>query len=376
MLLNLPFAYRASVLPSTRHRLFHDCWVRGYTDVLIPEISQDDVTPAIELRDAVDEPSRTTMLVSQGGRLFRPVRSLLGRSELTPEAFEKEVAKRGHQLADFPEPDSEKIDFDHRLFPTVSIRWNVAYLDQDAYGPLSWPTLAVRGKAEGWPAPVAKFSSEEAERAWAQSHYPKAFLMIDGVLHAECPEPVWHVKSYGLPRPSVVLEQFPTVEGSDIYFRLDQPDRALSFARSIGGSGRSTTSMREMVLIEAAVVERIDPYHIALSTMRPLRRRRIPDLFRHCADGLCGDAKAIFEKVEKDGFQVRLCDVPALLDAVEVTMHIATERGWYDHERGDWHHLQDVAARWKFEKEAGLDMTVFDELSPDDLAALEGWEFE
>jgi hypothetical protein len=44
----------------------------------------------------------------------------------------------------------------------------------------------------------------------------------------------------------------------------------------------------------------------------------------------------------------------------------------YDQSRGDWRRLRTIVSRWKFERRQGRDLSLYFELSEDDIAALEG----
>lgn len=357
--MSLPFTYAAKVLPSRRHRIPDSVIVRADTDVLVPELSASEISPAIVLERGQ---ARAT-LFDWTVRLFRPARRRSNGEPLSVEDFQVEVSERftgaGKLVA------HTAVDFDTYLVPTANSRWNVGSSLEGESSALSLHTFSAWTAERGWRGPVVRESSEDCERGRAQVLYAETLILVDGALYIACPEPVWAVRTW--PRPSALsLWNRPTLSAAAHCFRLDEFEVAKAWADQMGAF--VANHERGIHILAGSSVKRDCLLHVARSAVAPMVRYAAwpPMQISEQLD----DAVALCERLENGEIAPDTCDVAMILDAM-ITLHRALEPGVRRGSRfGYWSRMEIIVQRWAFEKARGEDLSYYSQLSGDDLEAL------
>lgn len=358
LIMNLPFAYDALVLPTYRHKILHEAVLRGYAPVEVTEVSLADLTPAIEL---LDGDARIT-LYSYGGRLLRQARSTVTGEPLSRRDLETTLSDRYSKTASAT--GQIRTVFDSDFFPVGRARSEFDWVPEDGVGPMSRDPLLYASVHRDWPKPVERSSTEDAESAWAKREYAGAFVIADGIAYVQCPEPVWEARTWPLPR-ALRVNATPTLFEARHAFRLDERALAEAWCRECGV--KLDDSAPGAVLLDQDALKRDTIGELAISCIAPVRRRRLtaPGLY------LESDEAQLLERLGLGGWALAHWEVPLMLETVSQAYAIAIADGTYDEERGDWRRLETIVQRWRFEKEHGRDLGAYAKFSPDDLAAIE-----
>lgn len=357
LIMNLPFAYDALVLPTHRHKIPHEAVLRGYAPVEVTEVSLADLTPAIELLDG----DAGVTLYSYGGRLLRQARSAVTGEALSREDLELTLSDRYSQTA--TSPGQLRTVFNCKFYPVGRGRSEFRWVGEDGVGPMSRDTLLYESVDRGWPKPVVKSSTEDAESAWARREYAGAFVIADGIAYVQCPEPVWEARTWPLPR-ALRVNAKPSLSEARHAFRLDERSLAEAWCRMCGVELDDVAP--GAVLLNQDALTRDTIAELAISCVEPARRRGLtaPGTY------VQSDEAELLERVGC-GSALANWEVPLLLDTVAQAYDLAIGDGTYDEERGDWRRLETIVQRWRFEKEHGRDLGAYAKFSADDLAAIE-----
>lgn len=360
MILNLPFAYQAEIIPTRRHRRPRPRSLRGYTLAQVPELAAHDVSEAIHFQEATadkDAAATWTTIVSYGGRLFRP--ATIDGAPLTGTDLEEAVSQDRKYQA-WPEEDAAIArQLPH---PGVRVAWSMSEaLLCHVYG----RQMAI----DRFRDPQVVRSDEDLQRAEAQHYFSQAIVLVDGVLHVETSEPVWRVVTKE-GNSSVELEVAPTLMSADRLFRLDQLERATAFARSSGELSAEAAGLSRVTIADPQSLARIDVHALAkvalafqdsllslscqLAGETPYKWRNYAENYRFLSDvhDPCGDiAVGILDKMER---------VWRRIEAEFECGGMSTYDG-----RG----IAAIVKRWSFDKEYGLPAGP-DDLAEEDVAAL------
>lgn len=354
MILLLPYVHPAEVVP-WRCRVARKRQVRDYTPVDIREVGQSEVETAFEIVTPNGTLPVERIIVSAEGRLMAPARRKDDGRLLAAVDF----------VRDHRESLSRSEAFDPRLFPYPNMRHGKR--DGD---PMRQPTFQQLMAREGWRA--AKDIAEEKERHFgdAQAYYASAFLLVDGVLHVECREPVWTVHQRYGGDMGVRLERRADSFWSSDLFRIDRLDAAMEWARRCGADDDPPAST--VVPSSLHFIERNDPLEIAKLAIHcgarmwawDIEPALDADVYARTADSVEGflDDPASFGPA----------DIPAFLDALSEAYRNAVQKLRSDWGRGDTANIQWCVERWAFESELGLDPRQFEDLCEEDVAALGG----
>lgn len=356
--MSLPFTYAAKVLPSRRHRIPDSVIVRAYTDVLVPELSASEISPAIVLERGQ---ARST-LFDWTGRLFRPARRRSNGKPLSVEDFQLEVSER---FADIHGLVVHKdVDFDTSLFPTSNSRWNVGSIRSGESTPLSFHTIEAWRAERRWKAPIAEESAEDCERGRAQALYAETFIVVDGALYVACPEPVWAIRAR--PRQlGLCLEEAPSLADAAHCFRLDEYQLAMSWADQVGVG--VVDDERRVNILSGGGVRRDCLLHVARAAVTPLLHFASWPL--PIAEPIEG-AVALCERLDHGAIAPEMSDVSAILDAVVALYRVVEERIPAASNYGWWPEIRCMVRRWAFEQARGEDLSRYSQLSDDDIEAL------
>lgn len=358
LIMNLPFAYDALVLPTYRHKILHEAVLRGYAPVEVTEVSLADLTPAIELLDG----DAGITLYSYGGRLLRQARSVVTGEPLSRRDLETTLSDRYSKTASAT--GQIRTVFDSDFFPIGRGRSEFDWVREDGVGPMSRDPLLYESVNRDWPKPVVRSSTEDAESTWAKREYASAFVIADGLAYVQCPEPVWEARAWPLPR-ALGVNTAPRLFEARHAFRLDERHLAEAWCRVCGVTIDDVAP--GAVLLDEGAPTRDTIGELAISCIEPARRRGLtaPGLY------LESDEAKLLERFDGGGWALAKWEVPLLLDIVAQAYDLAIDDGTYDEERGDWRRLETIVQRWRFEKEHGRDLRAYAKFSEDDLAAIE-----
>lgn len=357
--MSLPFSYAAIVLPTRRHRIPDSVEVRGYTDVLVPELSASEIDAAI----VIERRHVRSTLFDWNGRLFRPARRRSSGEPLSAQDFEKEVSECFTGTDKFA--THAAVDFDPCFFPTANSRWNVGSTRDGESSPLSLHTFAAWAAGRRWRGPVVQETTEDNERGRAQALYAETFIVVGGALYIACPEPVWAIRAWPRP-PALCLWNRPTLSQAAHCFRLDEFEVARAWADQIGAA--AANDERRIHILSDRSVRRDCLLHLARSAAVPMVRYAAwpPMEISEQLD----EAAALCERLEGGAIAPDTCDVAMILDAM-TTLHRALEADVRCGSRfGYWSQMEIIVQRWAFEISRGEDLSRYSQLSDDDLDAL------
>ena len=253
MILNLPFAYEAEILPSRRHKNPRTKSLRGYTPVMIPELASDNLDEAIVIQP-VDPthgaPEASTTILTYGGLLFQP--AIAEGRQLRDRELKEAVS------ADIKfEVWTKYLPADAGQLPYAGTRTN------NAMSPAMYcDTFDRQMDIDGFPFPYIERSDENSRRAETQDHYSRAILLVDGAIHVEVPEPVWRVRTIG-ETTLVQRELEPKLLDAAQLFTLNQLAHAERFARLLEGAGDHGQRRLAMMIRDASVLARVDAHELA-----------------------------------------------------------------------------------------------------------------
>jgi hypothetical protein len=356
----MPFTYDAYVLPTPRHRIPREAILRDYTDVAVQEVSLSDLAAAIEISEAG---ARIT-LYGYRGRLFREARSRLTGAPLSTSELELALSATRSWTAVVD--GQVETPFDDKFFPVSrESRSAFPWAPEDSSGPMSREVLSCESAFREWRKPVIVKSNETSRRALAQHHYGLDFIIVGGRPFIRCPEPVWSLRTW--PKPyALEFNATPKISDAPHAFRLDERARAEDWCREHGMRGGFDHA--EVVTLDHANLTRDTVAELALSAITPLRRLEV----LAAAIVAAPDGMKLASRLEGGQRSLDPWEAVVLLDTAINIHDSAVADLSYDQSRGDWRRLRTIVSRWKFERRQGRDLSLYFELSEDDIAALEG----
>lgn len=361
MILNLPFAYQAEILPTRRYRRLRSRSLRGYTLVQVPELASHEVSEAIFFQEATaktDGAATWTTIVSHSGRLFRP--ATIDGAPLTGKDLEEAVSQN-RQYQAWPEEGAAAIA---RQLPHPGVR-----LARSMPEALLCHVYGRQMAIDRFRDPQVVRSDEDLRRAEAQHYFSQAIILVDGVLHVETSEPVWRVVTKGA-NSLVELEVAPTLMSANRLFCLDQLERATAFARSLGELSADVADRSPVTIADPQSLVRIDIHQLAKVALA------FQDSLLSLSCQLAGETPYNWRNYAKD--YRFLSDAQDPCGAVAVEILDKMERVWRrieaEFECGGMSTyygpgIAAVVKRWSFDKEYGLPAGP-DDLTEEDIAAL------
>lgn len=354
--LDLPFAYAASVLPGHRHTKPREVTLRGTAIVEVPHLSIGDLTKVVDLMPGtapmrrIPEPPCT--VYERNGRLYAAM-----------TASESPVA-----VSEFPELlrrslEGRRDGLDKERYPTRdtrhrSWRWNA----------LSEKTLGEVAIAEHWPAPRVVATDHDDALGAAVAYLSEAIAIVDGIVFAECCEPVWRLQHEQYNTYVLVYALNPTARFSHLSFRLDQRDRALEYAASRRWRVDRAEAAPTSGILQPSAIERNDLREIGAASLRAWRADGY--MWQHHRSLLAEPIATLHTfRTERE---VAMHDVPTVMDAiVALTQGPGLEVAPRARNHAGADALFGAAKRWAFEK-ANVDLGLFDPAMDDDWLALQG----
>lgn len=355
MLLSLPYAYRAELLPA-RCRNTRELVVRDIVLADVREVYRHEVEPAIELAAKGTSPAELIFL-SPEGRLMAPARDVRTREPLTPKEFERANARNS---------DGDR-SFASELFPFEGMR-------HGAPGGLPWDsrTMTEHMMAEGWASAKLVGGDQNDRFLDATVYLSEAVMVIDGVIHVECREPVWRFNPW--PHPGrAVLEPAPDRMQSRHLFRLDRWEEACEWARLQGGvAPRVRPSAR---ILAASALTRDDPLEIGTAYSNQMRSAWIWHLGHRAMQAVDDETyTAVDDGLARGAGFSRDEALQLMNDYLRVFRLLVNEQAPYQ-AMGSASWVPTVMDRWELERRRGLgrvEASCEEELSQEDIDALIG----
>lgn len=252
--LDVPFLYEAEVIPGRRYRKPRKRTLRAHALVEAPIRSFYEMRPVLEVshQDRIwpfEQGAITPLTIYEcGGRLYAPL--IHATQPVSVDLFAAAIRDRDVM----PEGRPRFMDdLDLHQVPVDSgderTHWN---------HPLLGRSLADTTILERWPSPRVVASTHDVREAKTVADLTDAYAIVDGVIFARCPEPVWALYHREGRTYELAVERWPRRLAAHALFRLDRKQDAVSYAATLGRRLVVATDVANVAILDAFMLARND----------------------------------------------------------------------------------------------------------------------